>query len=101
VTKVIKEKNVELQISPKRTQIHSAYRLKKLIDPKASKFLNEERKKEKVQRINLQNLTQASNLKTRKMLRTRKLSQELGREGFCIVGTTWYVCIARGVSHVP
>ena len=42
MTKVINEQNVELQISPKRTQIHSAYRLKKFVDPKSSKFLNEE-----------------------------------------------------------
>ncbi len=45
VTKVINEQNVELQISPKRTQIHSDYRLKKFIDTRTSKFLNEERKK--------------------------------------------------------
>jgi hypothetical protein len=30
VTKVINEQNVELKISPKRAQIHSAYRLKKI-----------------------------------------------------------------------
>jgi hypothetical protein len=74
VTKVINEQNVELQILPKKIQIHSAYRLKKFVDPKTSKFLNEERKKEKVQRINLQNFIQASKHKTRRMLRTRKLN---------------------------
>jgi hypothetical protein len=37
---------VELQISPKRAQVHSAYRLKKFIDPKSSKFLNEEKQKQ-------------------------------------------------------
>jgi hypothetical protein len=45
VKKVISEKNLELQISPKRVQIHSAYRLKKFIDPKSSRFLNEEKQK--------------------------------------------------------
>jgi hypothetical protein len=45
VTKAINEQNVQLQISPKRTQIHSAYRLKKFVDLKSSKFLNEERQK--------------------------------------------------------
>jgi hypothetical protein len=45
VKKVINDQNVELQISPKRDQIHSAYRLKKFIDPKTSKFLNEEKRK--------------------------------------------------------
>jgi hypothetical protein len=45
VTKVIKDQNVELQISPKRVQVHSAYRLKKFIDPKKSKFLDEEKQK--------------------------------------------------------
>jgi hypothetical protein len=45
VTKVVNEQNIELQISPKRTQIHSAYRLKKFVDPKSSKILNEERQK--------------------------------------------------------
>ena len=45
MTKVVNKQNVELQISPKRTQIHSAYRLKKFVDPKSSKFLNEERQK--------------------------------------------------------
>jgi hypothetical protein len=34
VKKVINDQNLELQISPKRTQVHSAYRLKKFIDPK-------------------------------------------------------------------
>jgi hypothetical protein len=38
---------VELQISPKRAQVHSAYRLKKFIDPKSSKFLNEEKQKKR------------------------------------------------------
>jgi hypothetical protein len=47
VKKVINDQNVELQISPKREQIHSAYRLKKFIDPKSSKILNEERIKKK------------------------------------------------------
>jgi hypothetical protein len=37
---------MELQILPKRDQIHSAYRLKKFIDTKSSKILNEERIKE-------------------------------------------------------
>ncbi len=46
VTKVINEQNVELQISPRRKQVHSAYRLKKFIDPKLSKFLNEEKQKQ-------------------------------------------------------
>jgi hypothetical protein len=45
VKRVINEQNVELQISPKRNQIHSAYRLKKFIDPKQSKFLNQEKLK--------------------------------------------------------
>jgi predicted ABC-class ATPase len=54
VKKVINKQNVELQISPKRTQIHSAYRLKKFIDPKASKFLNEEnQKKERAKSQNM------------------------------------------------
>ena len=41
VTKVLNDQNVELQISPKRCQLHSAYRLKKFIDPANSKFLDE------------------------------------------------------------
>ena len=41
VTKVLNEQNIELQISPKRRQVHSAYRLKKFIDPANSKFLDE------------------------------------------------------------
>jgi hypothetical protein len=45
VKRVINEQNVELQISPKRAQIHSAYRLKKFIDPKLSKFLDKEKLK--------------------------------------------------------
>ncbi len=45
VKKVINDQNVELQISPKRAQVHSAYILKKFIDPKSSKFLNEEKQK--------------------------------------------------------
>jgi hypothetical protein len=45
VKKVINDQNVELQISPKRAQVHSAYRLKKFIDPKSSKVLDEEKKK--------------------------------------------------------
>ena len=48
VKKVINEQNVELQISPKRVQVHSAYRLKKFIDPKTSKFLNEEKQKQEM-----------------------------------------------------
>jgi hypothetical protein len=32
-------------MSPKRVQVHSAYRLKKFIDPKSSKFLNKEKQK--------------------------------------------------------
>jgi hypothetical protein len=36
---------VELQISPKRAQIHSAYRLKKFINPKLSNFLDQEKLK--------------------------------------------------------
>jgi hypothetical protein len=46
VKKVINEQNVELQISSKSAQIHSAYRLKKFIDPKLSKFLNEDKQKQ-------------------------------------------------------
>jgi hypothetical protein len=45
VKKVINDQNVELQISPKRVQVHSAYRLKKFIDPNSSKFLYEENQK--------------------------------------------------------
>jgi hypothetical protein len=48
VEKVINEQNVELQISPKRVQVHSAYRLKKFIDPKTSKFVNEEKQKQEM-----------------------------------------------------
>jgi hypothetical protein len=48
VTKVINDQNVELQMSPKRVQVHSAYRLKKFIDPKASKFLDKERNKKEM-----------------------------------------------------
>ncbi len=33
VTKVINNQNVKLQISAKRTQIHSAYKLKKFVNP--------------------------------------------------------------------
>jgi hypothetical protein len=43
--KVINDQNVELHISPKRAQVHSAYRLKKFVDPKSSKFLNEKRQR--------------------------------------------------------
>ncbi len=52
VTRVLNEQNVELQISPKRRQIHSAYRLKKFISPELSKFLNQE--KLKLERSNSQ-----------------------------------------------
>jgi hypothetical protein len=45
VTKVINDQNVELQISHKRKQINLAYRLKKLVDPAKSKFLDEKLKK--------------------------------------------------------
>jgi transcription-repair coupling factor (superfamily II helicase) len=45
VKRVINEQNVELQISLKRADIHSAYRLKKFIDPKQSKFLDQEKLK--------------------------------------------------------
>ncbi len=38
VKKVINEQNVELQISPKREQIHSAYRLKKIHRSKTVKI---------------------------------------------------------------
>ena len=41
VTQVLNDQNVELQISPKRCQIHSAYRLKKFIDPAYSNFLDD------------------------------------------------------------
>jgi hypothetical protein len=41
VTKVINDQNVELQISHKRKQVHSAYRLKKLVYAANSKFLND------------------------------------------------------------
>jgi hypothetical protein len=40
VTQVINDHNIELQISLKRRQIHSAYRVKKFISPEKSKFLN-------------------------------------------------------------
>jgi hypothetical protein len=53
VKRVINEQNVELQIFPKREQIHSAYRLKKFIDPKLSKFLDQEKLKR--ERSNSQN----------------------------------------------
>jgi hypothetical protein len=53
VKRVINEQNVELQISPKRAQIHSAYRLKKFIDPKQSKILDLEKLKR--ERANTQN----------------------------------------------
>jgi hypothetical protein len=56
VTKVINEQNVELQISPKRTQIHSANRLKKFIDPKTSKFLNKERQKKRKYRESIKGI---------------------------------------------
>jgi hypothetical protein len=45
VKKVINNQNVELQISPKRAQVHSAYRSKKFVDPISSKFLKEERQR--------------------------------------------------------
>jgi hypothetical protein len=35
---VVNDQNVEIQILPKRCQIHSAQRLKKFIDPAQSKF---------------------------------------------------------------
>ena len=38
VKKVINEQNVELQISPKKVQVHSAYRLKKFIETKNIKI---------------------------------------------------------------
>jgi hypothetical protein len=37
---VINEQNIELQISPKKQQIHSAHRVKKFISPDKSKFLD-------------------------------------------------------------
>ena len=46
VTKVLNDQNVELQISPRKNQIHSAYRLKKFIDPKKSKFLDKNKEKQ-------------------------------------------------------
>ena len=45
VTEVLNYQNVGLQISPRRTQVHSAYRLKKFIDPKNSKFLDKNKEK--------------------------------------------------------
>jgi hypothetical protein len=41
ITTVSNDQNVDLQISPNRKQIHSAYRLKKFINSDKSKFLNE------------------------------------------------------------
>ena len=65
VKRVINEQNVELEISPKRKQIHSAYRLKKFIDPKQSKFVDQEKLKN--ERSNIQdtefNPSHRSNLK--------------------------------------
>jgi hypothetical protein len=70
---------VELQISPKRTQIHSAYRLKKFIDPKTSKFLNEEKQKQERAEIQKRNSTPATILKGKKNL-TMKLRPKLNNE---------------------
>jgi hypothetical protein len=41
VRKVINDQNIELQISHKRKQVHSALRLKKFVDLANSKFLDE------------------------------------------------------------
>jgi hypothetical protein len=38
VTKVINDQKIEIQISPKKRQIHSAYRLKNLLTPKHQKI---------------------------------------------------------------
>jgi hypothetical protein len=39
IIKVINDQNIELQVSPKRRQIPSAYTLKKFIDPRNQKIL--------------------------------------------------------------
>jgi hypothetical protein len=73
VKKVINHQNVELQISPKRAQVHSAYRLKKFIDPKTSKFLDKERqRKERAE-------NQATELNPSKMSQGRRsnLNEEI------------------------
>jgi hypothetical protein len=46
---IIKDQNVELQISHKRMQIHLAYRQKKLIDPADSNFGMKKANRETVQ----------------------------------------------------
>jgi hypothetical protein len=58
VTKVINDQSVELQIPPKITQVHSAYRLKKFINPANSKFLDEEKRKRRAQRTEQMNFKQ-------------------------------------------
>jgi hypothetical protein len=67
---------VELQISPKRVQVHSAYRLEKFIDPKTSKFLNEEKRKKRWQMVRKQSSTQAIFLKVKKTYPKTKLMPE-------------------------
>jgi hypothetical protein len=47
VTQVINNQNIELQISPKKQQIHSAYCVKKFISPETSKFLDKKDDREK------------------------------------------------------
>ena len=71
---VINDQNVKLQISPKREQIHSAYRLKKFINPKSSKFLDEGKLKEESKEgqeteFNTPELTQNKNDLSNKLIK--------------------------------
>jgi hypothetical protein len=63
---------VELQISPKRVQVHSAYRLKKFIDPNSSKFLNEDKLKKERANNQSKELNNRQNFESQK----EKLSNE-------------------------
>ena len=63
---------MELQISPKRVQVHSAFRLKKFIDPNASKFLSEENLKKECANTQNTELTKGQNFEVQK----DKLSNE-------------------------
>ncbi len=89
VTKVINDQNVELQISPRRPQIHSAYRLKKFIDPKLSKFLStdklkKERKEGQDTEFNTEKLLQNDNKVLNKQIKNsieQRITRSMAKQG--------------------
>jgi hypothetical protein len=71
---VINGQNVELQTSRKRKLVHSAYRLKKFVDPANSKFLDKKEKQKNSldESNNKLILDERKNKELRKMERNRR-----------------------------